>query len=123
MKTFIVQIAVFLVLAEARVRRSAQREDMNFEDDPEGIDVSTMGNRQEKPSGFEAGLNERDQRQAFLAWTSSFGKHYKNTEEMDERIAAWKATNSMIRENNLRSERSGIPNAPYMDHNIFSDWT
>ena len=28
----------------------------------------------------------------------------------------------MIRENNLRSEQSGLPNAPYMDHNQFSDW-
>ena len=61
-----------------------------LEDDPEGIDVSAIIGRQDTPSGFEAGLTERDQRQSFLQWTNAMGKSYKTTAEMDERAEIWK---------------------------------
>ena len=109
-------IALFSLTAEARRERTAER----FLED-EDYEVDQYSGRWEKPSGFEATLDEHDQRQQFLRWSAHYGKSCKTPEELEMRTQQWRATNREIRENNRRSERSGRADAPYMDHNEYSD--
>jgi hypothetical protein len=92
-----------------------------LEDEPEGIDYSTLVHRTDKPSGYEACDNETDEEKQFWRWVSGYGKEYKTLRELKKRYRNWKQFNREVRENNLQSEHSGNPNAPFMDHNPLSD--
>ena len=117
MQKYILALSLIALTADARRERIKEW----LEDEPEGIDYSTLVHRTDKPSGYEAGDDENDQQRQFWRWVSGYGKEYKTLKELKKRFKNWQKFNKEVRENNLESERSGNPNAPFMDHNPLSD--
>ena len=104
-------------MADAR----KERQQIDFGEDPEGIDPEDIVSRRGKPTGLEALDDEYDEESQFLRWVNYFGKDYKDLTEMKKRLANWKEFNKEIRDNNTASELSRNPSAPFMDHNKMSD--
>ena len=113
-----------LALVSLTEARRSRTEDLDvLGDEPEGFDPAQKPGRREKPSGFEATDDPVDEDRQFNRWSASFGANYKTVDEYKKRGDLWKAANTEIRENNEKAERSGDPDAAYMDHNLTSDMT
>ena len=117
MQKYILTLALVCLVADARRERVQDW----LEDEPEGIDIDTLVRRTDKPSGYEACDDERDEQRQFYRWVAGFGKEYKDLKELRKRFKNWQKFNKEVRENNEASEHSGNPNAPFMDHNPMSD--
>ena len=128
MKTFTVcMIALAAAAANARpIARARARigQLVSFIDDEDDIDFSRIVGRAGRPSGLVASSDDSaDIDFKFMRWVAIFGRHIASPSEMTFRKAIWKKTNKMIRDNNIASERTCDPTAPFMDHNFLSDMT
>lgn len=116
MRSFILSLALVFVTAEAR--RASNYNMGTLPEKPEGLDTKVVG-RYGKPSGFEA-VNQEQEKRQFVRWSAYYGQGADTSTDFDERYENWVAKNAEIRENNLKAEESGNPNAVYMDHNKYS---
>ena len=122
MKSFILSMALFCAVTQARRERTIDRQ-LDDDDDVDDIEEDKLVFRDFLPSGMEADENiPGDCDKKFLRWINKYNPNYKDMNEYRERFEIWKATNRTIRKNNRKAERSGDPTAVFLDHNHFSDW-
>ena len=107
---------LMVVMATARVSRPNLKARITEMDDI-NLDMDRVVGRIGIPSGLIATDDIADQAIKFLKWAAQYGKSFKDKQEKDMREGIWRKNNQMIRLNNLKSEASYNPDAPYMDHN------
>ena len=58
---------------------------------------------------------------AFLRWANKIGKGYRNSAELNGKLANWTRNNKIIRDANKKARASGKKNPVILDHNRASD--